>query len=176
MTLRIDRLRAEDWPRAGAIFAEGISTGLASFDTEVPSWERWDRAHLPDGRLAARTGGELVGWAALLPVSDRCCYTGVAEESVYVAEAARGAGVGARLLGALVERSEELGFWTLQAGVFVENRASIGLHEKCGFRLVGVRERLGRLRGVWRDVALMERRSQRVGIGNIEGPERVTGD
>jgi len=163
----IDELREEDWPRAALIFAEGIATGLASFDTEVPSWKRWDEAHLPGGRLAAReAGGELLGWAAMLPVSDRCCYAGVAEESVYIAEAARGSGVGTALLTALVERAEELGYWTLQAGIFTDNAPSIALHQKCGFRVVGVRERLGQLRGVWRDVALMERRSARVGSGS----------
>ncbi len=172
MRIRIDALRESDWPRAGAIFAEGLATGLASFDTEVPSWREWDAAHLAQGRLAARAvgadggaDGELLGWAALLPVSDRCCYAGVAEESIYVAEAARGEGVGRRLLQALVERSEELGIWTLQAGIFPDNEASIALHQSCGFRVVGVRERLGQLDGAWKDVALMERRSARVGNG-----------
>ena len=155
-------LRPDDWSVVCAIYEDGIRGGDATFETEPPSWERWDAAH-PELRLVAERDGAVVGWAALAPVSDRCCYEGVGEVSVYVAEAARGSGVGRTLLEALVERSERAGYWTLNAGVFPENEASIRLHAACGFRAVGVRERLGRLRGEWRDVVLLERRSAVVG-------------
>ena len=155
-------LRPEDWPRVAAVYAEGIRTGNATFETGVPSWEAWDAAHLAL-RLVTELNGEVAGWAALSPVSDRCCYSGVAEVSVYVAAPARGRGVGRALLDELVSRSEAAGTWTLQAGVFPENEASVALHLACGFRIVGVRERLGELNGVWRDVFMLERRSEVVG-------------
>ncbi len=155
-------LRPEDWPQVVAIFEEGIRTGVATFETAAPAWEAWDAAHGPL-RLVAERDGDVVGWAALSPSSARDCYRGVAEESVYVAGAARGSGVGRALLDALVARSEAAGIWTLQAGVFPENGASLRLHLGCGFRLVGVRERLGERDGVWRDVLLLERRSEVVG-------------
>jgi L-amino acid N-acyltransferase YncA len=129
----------------------------------VPAWQEWDRNHLPACRLVARRQGRVVGWAALAPVSRRQVYAGVAEVSLYVAASARGQGVGKALLQALVQASEEAGIWTLQAGIFPENTASIGLHRACGFRTVGIRERLGQLHGVWRDVVLMERRSEVAG-------------
>jgi L-amino acid N-acyltransferase YncA len=151
-------LDPKDWPAVRTIFEEGIATGQATFETEAPSWEDWDGAH--SMRLVAEEGGEVVGWAALAPYSARACYAGVAEESVYVAARARGGGVGRALLTALVDRSEQAGIWTLQAGVFPENRASVTLHLGCGFRLVGVLERIGRLNGEWRDVLLLERRSE----------------
>jgi L-amino acid N-acyltransferase YncA len=141
------------------IYADGIASGVATFETEVPTWEEWDRAHLADHRMLAREKGVAVGWAALAPVSARPIYAGVAEVSVYVAAAARGRGVGTALLAALVESSEAGGVWTLEAGVLPENAASVRMHERCGFRVVGRRERLGRMRGVWRDVLLLERRS-----------------
>jgi phosphinothricin acetyltransferase len=159
-TPTIATLGAGDWPAVRAIFAEGIATGDATFETQAPAWAEWDASHLADHRLVARLGGEVVGWAALSPVSDRCCYAGVAEDSVYVAARARGRGVGTALLAGLVERSERAGIWTLQAGIFPENAASVALHQRCGFRVVGVRERLGRLDGAWRDVLLLERRSE----------------
>jgi L-amino acid N-acyltransferase YncA len=145
-----------------AIYEDGIRSGHATFETEPPAWEDWDRAHR-DVRLVAERDGVVVGWAALSPVSSRCCYEGVGEVSVYVAAEARGAGLGRVLLDALVERSEQAGYWTLTAGVFPENEASLNLHRACGFRDVGKRERLGRLHGVWRDVVLLERRSTLVG-------------
>lgn len=148
----------EDWPEIAAIYAAGIATGNATFETEVPSWEAWDASH-PGLRLVAEDAGEVVGWATLTPVSSRCCYRGVGENSVYVAERARGRGVGRRLLEALVERAEADGFWTIETGVFPENTASVALHLRCGFRIVGTRERLGELDGVWRDVLFLERRS-----------------
>jgi phosphinothricin acetyltransferase len=154
-------MRTEDWPAAKAIFEEGIATGDATFETEAPSWEAWDASHLPDHRLVADEDGRVVGWTALSGYSDRCCYRGVAEVSVYVAEAARGRGVGRALLARAVSDSEQDGIWTLQAGIFPENAASVALHERCGFRVVGTRERLGQLNGRWRDVLLLERRSAR---------------
>jgi L-amino acid N-acyltransferase YncA len=155
-------LRPDDWPAVRTIYEEGIRSGDATFETETPSWERWDAAH-PELRIVAERVGSVVGWAALSPASARHCYRGVGEVSVYVAEEARGAGLGRTLLAELVGRSEQAGYWTLTAGVFLENEASIRLHEACGFREVGVRERLGELRGVWRDVVLLERRSTLIG-------------
>jgi len=162
-SVAIEPLAPSDWDAARQIYAEGIATGNATFETGIPSWESWDAAHRADARLAAREGGKLVGWAALSRVSERCAYGGVAEVSVYVAANARGRGVGRLLLEALVRASEDAGVWTLQAGIFPENRASLAIHEVCGFRVVGVRQKLGKLGGVWRDVALLERRSPRVG-------------
>ncbi len=159
----IEPLQPEHWQAVARIYAQGIATGNATFETEVPSWERWDASHLPDQRLVVLRAGELVGWAALSPVSDRCVYGGVAEESVYVAEEARGQGVGRALLEALVESSEAAGIWTIETGIFPENEASVRLHERVGFRVVGVRKRLGKHHGVWRDVLLLERRSPRIG-------------
>jgi phosphinothricin acetyltransferase len=155
-------LRPDDWPAVRAIYEDGIRGGDATFETEAPSWERWDAAH-PKPRVVAERDGVVVGWAALSPVSDRCCYEGVGDVSVYVSGSARGSGIGRALLEALVERSEQAGYWTLNAGVFPENEASIRLHKACGFREVGVRVRLGELHGVWRDVLLLERRSTLVG-------------
>jgi phosphinothricin acetyltransferase len=161
----IEPLQPPDWPEVRAIYVEGIETGTATFETDVPDWDEWDRSHLPHSRIVARAeGGEITGWAALSPVSDRCAYGGVAEVSVYVGASGRGRGLGRALLDALIRESEAAGVWTLQAGMFAENAASIALHEKCGFRVVGVRERLGALNGVWHDVVLMERRSPTVGV------------
>lgn len=162
--LRIEPMTAADWPAVRRIFEEGIATGNATFETEPPAWERWDASHLDGARLVARGGDGILGWAALSPVSDRCAYAGVAELSVYVATRARGMGVGRALLAALVEAAEDAGIWTLQTGIFPENLASLALHRRLGFREVGVRERLGRLRGRWRDVVLLERRSPRIGV------------
>ena len=139
------------------IFDEGIATRRATFETEAPSWQRWDGAHLPL-RLVAEDAGDVLGWAALSPYSERECYRGVAESSVYVSARARGRGVGSALMEGLVRASEEAGYWTLLAGIFPENVESIAVHRRCGFRVLGVHERLGRLDGEWRDVVLMERR------------------
>ena len=152
-------MKPTDWEAVRAIYVEGIATGNATFETEAPDYETWNRNHLNFARLVARTDAGVVGWAALAPVSSRQVYSGVAEVSVYVAEAARGMGVGIALLRSLIEESERNGIWTLQAGIFTENSASIALHERCGFRRVGRRERIGALKGVWRDVILLERRS-----------------
>jgi L-amino acid N-acyltransferase YncA len=160
----IEPMAAAHWDGVRRVYLEGIATGNATFETEAPSWEEWDRAHRSDCRVVALSeAGEVLGFAALSKVSDRCVYGGVAEVSVYVAGKARGAGLGRRLLDRLIQGSEEAGIWTLQAGVFPENAASIALHERSGFRVIGVRRRLGRLAGRWRDVALLERRSERVG-------------
>ena len=162
--MRIEPLTADDWPVVRTIYAEGIATGQATFETDVPDWPAWDAARLACCRLAARRGAVLVGWATLGPVSSRPVYRGVAEVSVYVAATARGQGIGRALLAALVVASEEAGLWTLQAGIFPENTASVALHERCGFRIVGRRERLGQMHGIWRDVLLLERRSTVTGV------------
>ncbi len=160
--MEVRHLRPDDWPEVARIYEEGISTGNATFETELPSWEAWDAAHLAEHRFVAERDGRVVGWVALLPVSERACYAGVAEVSLYVGEKARGQGVGARLLGAVLESSERAWIWTLQTGVFTENEASLRLLQRFGFRAVGTRERIGRLHGAWRDVVLLERRSDLV--------------
>jgi len=153
-------LRPGDWPEVSRIYADGIATGNATFETEVPSWEAWDAAHLPEHRFVARRDGRVLGWIALAPTSPRACYAGVAEVSAYVAAEARGTGLGKELLAAVISSSERGGIWTLQTGVFPENEASLGLLGRFGFRIVGTHERIGRLHGVWRDVVLVERRSE----------------
>jgi phosphinothricin acetyltransferase len=160
--VRVEALTAADWAAVSAIYAEGIETRNATFETQVPTWDEWDAAHLVEGRLVARRDDEVIGWAALSPVSGRCCYRGVVENSVYVARGAQSQGIGRALLNELVRLAEEAGFWTIQTGVFPENPASLQLHLSCGFRVVGVRERLGRLDGVWRDVVFLERRSKEI--------------
>lgn len=155
-------MRADDWPAVRAIYEDGICAGNATFEIEAPSWEAWDAAH-SELRLVAERDGAVAGWAALSNVSERCCYRGVGEVSVYVGAATRGLGVGRSLLEELVVRSEAAGYWTLQAGIFPENEASLRLHRACGFRDIGVRERLGELGGRWRDVVFLERRSEVVG-------------
>jgi L-amino acid N-acyltransferase YncA len=162
MGLAVEPMSASDWPQVAEIYRQGLETGHATFETEVPSYAAWDESHLEEARLVARVDGAIVGWAALSPVSDRCVYGGVAEDSVYVAPAAGGRGVGRALLAELVRRAESAGIWTLQAGIFPENAVSLTLHERCGFRIVGRRERLGKHRGVWRDVLLVERRSDAI--------------
>lgn len=163
--ITVDEMRPGHWDDVARIYAEGIATGQATFETTTPSWEAWDAAHLAAGRLVALEGGEIVGWAALARVSSREVYEGVAEVSVYVRDAHRGKGIGSLLLGRLIEESERQGIWTLQAGVFPENTASVRLHRNLGFRDVGLRERIGRLHGRWRDVLLLERRSGVAGSG-----------
>jgi L-amino acid N-acyltransferase YncA len=153
-------LRRGDWPEVSRIYAQGIATGNATFETEVRAWEAWDAAHLAEHRFVAERDGQVCGWIAASPVSSRCCYAGVAELSVYIGKEARGQGVGSELLAALIESSERAGIWTLQTGVFPENGASLALLQRFGFRAVGTQERIGRLHGVWRDVVLLERRSE----------------
>jgi L-amino acid N-acyltransferase YncA len=159
--VRIRELAPSDWPQVARIFAEGIATRNATFETQVPSWEAWDTAHLAEHRFVAEASDQVVGWIALAPVSSRCCYAGVAEVSAYVAEKARGLGVGTALVERLVASSERTDIWTLETGVFPENESSLALLRRFGFREVGVRERIGQLDGVWRDVVLMERRNER---------------
>lgn len=158
MTLR-------DWPAVAEIYRQGIESGNATFETEVPDWRSWDAARSPECRLVAEAGGAVIGYAALSPVSGRCVYGGVREAMIYIAAAVWGRGVGGRLLRRLVEESEGHGIWTLQAGIFPENAASIRIFEKAGFRILGTHEGLGRFHdGRWRDVVLMERRSGVVGV------------
>jgi L-amino acid N-acyltransferase YncA len=154
----------EHWSAVRAIYLQGIATGNATFERTAPEWEEWDRGRLSSCRLVALYRGEVVGWAALSPASKRAVYAGVAEVSVYVAEEARGLGVGRALLSALVSESEGNNIWTLQAGIFPENVESLELHKKLGFRIVGTRERLGLMNERWRDVVLVERRSAVVGV------------
>jgi L-amino acid N-acyltransferase YncA len=151
-------LLAEGWPAVRAIYLDGIRSGLATFETEAPSWEEWDRAHTL--RIVAERDDAVIGWAAAGPVSARRCYRGVLESSVYVATAARGQGVGHALMRELIDRSERQGVWTIQTSIFPENEASLDLHAKLGFRLVGIRDRVGRRDGLWRNTVLMERRSE----------------
>jgi len=160
MRIEVRDLRPSDWPEVARIYQEGIETGNATFETEVPSWQEWDAAHLGEHRLVAERDGAVAGWIALVPVSPRECYAGVAEVSAYVGEEARGEGVGSALLTAVIDSSERAGIWTLQTGVFPENDVSLRLLQRFGFRVVGTRERIGRLHGVWRDVVLVERRSE----------------
>jgi L-amino acid N-acyltransferase YncA len=161
--IAVATMQPGDWEQVRAIYLEGIATGNATFETEAPSWEKWDGAHVPAPRLVARHGRDatsaVIGWAALSAVSSRCVYAGVADESVYVAAAARGQGVGRILLATLCQAAEAAGIWTIQAGIFPENVGSLRLHEACGFRVIGRREKLGRHHGVWRDVLMLERRS-----------------
>jgi phosphinothricin acetyltransferase len=160
--MEIVTLGPEHWDDVARIYAEGIATGDATFETEVPSWEQWDAAHLPRHRFVAVADGRVAGWVAVSPVSGRCVYAGVVENSVYVAEEARGRGIGRALLTALVESTEAAGIWTIQTGIFPENSASLRVHEQAGYRVVGRRERIGQLNGVWRDVVFLERRSAAV--------------
>jgi L-amino acid N-acyltransferase YncA len=153
-------LKPDDWQAVAEIYWDGMRDGLATFETEVPTWEQWDAAHLPGQRIVAELLGEVVGWAALAPASKRRCYVGVAENSVYVARAARGLGIGRALLEALIASSEAAGIWMIQTSIFPENRASLALHERCGFRVVGTRERIAKRDGIWRDTVFLERRSQ----------------
>jgi L-amino acid N-acyltransferase YncA len=160
---KIGPMSADDWPDVVRIYREGIQSGHATFETEVPSWERWDAAHLPFARLVLTVEDVVKGWAALSKASARSVYSGVAEVSVYVASESRGQGFGIALLEALIRESEANGIWTLQASIFPENTSSIALHRRFGFREVGRRERIAKLHGVWRDTVLLERRSSVVG-------------
>jgi L-amino acid N-acyltransferase YncA len=156
--VEVRALLPDDWSAVADIYWDGMRGGLATFETEVPSWEVWDAAHLPEHRLVAVAGGEIVGWAALSPASSRRCYTGVVENSVYVAREAQGQGIGRLLLDALLKGARKEGLWTVQTSIFPENRASLALHERCGFRVVGVRERIARRDGIWRDTVFLEKR------------------
>lgn len=158
--MRIDALLPDDWPDVLRIYKEGIDVG--TFEELIPTWDEWDSGHLVWPRLVAREDGAILGWAALAPYSQRSCYRGVAENSIYIAREARGRGIGRALLERLCTEAEGAHIWTIQAGILSGNEASVSLHESCGFRVVGVREKLARKRGEWRDVILMERRSAQV--------------
>ena len=161
--MKITNLLPEHWDAVKTIYEEGIATGNATFQTEAPGWDDWNKDHSPKARLVAIENDTILGWAAITPVSGRCVYAGVGEVSVYVSAAARGKGIGKQLLLALIEATEKENFWTLQAGIFPENTASIAIHEACGFRVIGTRERIGKMKGVWRDTVLLERRSSVTG-------------
>jgi L-amino acid N-acyltransferase YncA len=163
MEFTLDALTPDDGEAVLAIYQEGIATGQATFETEAPQWPDWNAGHLPCCRLAARAAGRLIGWAALSPVSRRRCYAGVAEVSIYVAADWRGRGVGTALLREIITASERNGIWTLQGGLFPENTGSLRMQERCGFRIVGRRERVAQHHGVWRDTLITERRSSVVG-------------
>jgi phosphinothricin acetyltransferase len=164
MDILINEMRAEDWKQVRHIHMEGLATGQASFEVDAPTWKEWDEAHHKHSRLVVRRRGSIVAWAALAPVSRRKCYAGVAEFSLYVAAAHRGKGIGKRLLEAVIESSERQGIWSLYGSTFLENTASIEMQLACGFRVVGVRERIGLHHGVWRDTVITERRSKIVGV------------
>lgn len=151
------------WPAVAQIYKQGVDTGFATFEKEIPSYEQWNKNHISSCRLVALRDHKIVGWAALSPVSVRRVYRGVAEVSIYIAKSERGSGIGNLLMEELIASSEKAGFWTLQSGIFPDNKASIKLHEKAGFRFLGRRERVGQLDGVWKDNLLFERRSKIVG-------------
>ncbi len=162
--MEIVQLTESQYDAVAAIYQDGIETGNATFESEAPGWVAWDKNHLKHSRLCALVDGKIAGWAAVSPVSGRCVYGGVAEVSVYVGYAFRGQAIGKALLLELIRSSEANGIWTLQSGVFPENIASIAIHEACGFRKVGFREKVGQMRGIWRDTVLFERRSKVVGL------------
>ncbi len=163
-TLKTREMQSSDWNAVAKIYAEGIATGYATFEKNIPTYESWNNAHLPMCRLVAVKNSNVMGWAALSPVSSRCVYGGVAEVSIYVSEKYKGHGVGSMLINKLISQSEDKGFWTLQSGIFPENESSIALHKKAGFRYIGRREKVGQLNGIWKDNLLFERRSKSVGI------------
>jgi phosphinothricin acetyltransferase len=162
--ITISTMLPQHWEAVKTIYEQGIATGNATFQTAAPSYQSWDEAHIKTCRLVATLNNEIVGWAALSAVSSRCVYEGVAEVSVYIATNARGKNIGSMLLQELITQSEQNNFWTLQSGIFPENKASIALHEKHGFRILGYREKIGKMGNLWRDTVIMERRSKTVGI------------
>lgn len=165
MEYRIEEMRASDWKQVRNIYLEGIKTGIATFQTEAPAWENWDKGHLADCRLVARSEKGILGWVALSPTSARNCYAGVVEVSIYIGEKYKGQGIGTTLMKSVIEQSEEKGIWTLYCAIIGENKPSITLHKKSGFREIGIRERIAKTGdGIWHDVVLMERRSKLVGM------------
>lgn len=164
MEFVIDEMKSGDWKQVLQIYKEGIETGDATFEKDIPTFDSWISNHISGCSIVARKNDKILGWAALSPTSNRKVYSGVNEVSIYVSEECRGKGIGITLFKKLIDLSEDKGTWTLQAGIFPENKVSIDLHKKCGFRIVGIREKIGEMNGVWRDVVLMERRSKKVGI------------
>lgn len=165
MDYKIDEMVSSDWKQVSKIYLEGIKTGKATFQTEVPNYEEWNNGHIKLCRVVARLGNNILGWGALSPTSSRCVYKGVAEVSIYIGENHRGKGIGKNILKSLIGLSEGNGFWTLQSGIIRENISSIKLHEKCGFREIGIREKVAKMKnGKWHDVVFMERRSTVIGI------------
>lgn len=162
--MNVREMSPHDWESVSKIYQEGIDTGIATFEQQIPTYEHWDKAHIQSCRLVAEENGILLGWAALSPVSSRCVYGGVGEVSIYVGNKSRGKGVGKALMKKLIDESEKAGFWTIQSGIFPENKGSIRLHEQMGFRFIGKRERVGKIQGVWKDNLLFEKRSNQVGI------------
>ena len=165
MEYKIENMVQSDWAQVANIYLEGIKTEIATFQTEVPILEDWNNSHISSCRLVARLGENILGWAVLSKTSNRCVYAGVAEVSIYIGEKYKGQGIGTALLTNLIKLSEENGFWTLQSGIISDNLASIALHKKCGFREIGIREKVGKMNNKnWLDVVLMERRSKIVGL------------
>jgi phosphinothricin acetyltransferase len=162
--MKIRKMTSKDWDAVSKIYSEGIATGFATFETSIPTYDSWDAAHMKSCRLVATENENIIGWAALSPVSSRCVYGGIGEVSVYVGNQARGKGVGKLLLQSLIKESEAEGLWTIQSGIFPENLGSIELHKKVGFRYIGKRERVGKLHGIWKDNLLFERRSKTIGV------------
>ena len=162
--MKIEPLMSTHWPEVKLIYEQGIATGHATFQTAAPEWEEWNKSHISSPRLVMMDENKVLGWAALTAVSGRCVYAGVAEVSVYVASQAQGRGIGKQLLQQLIIESEQQNFWTLQAGIFPENKASLHIHEQLGFRILGSRERIGKMNGVWRNTVFLERRSKITGL------------
>ncbi|MFC0274057.1 GNAT family N-acetyltransferase [Metabacillus herbersteinensis] len=159
MDYQLEKMVDSDWDQVISIYLEGIATGNATFETDAPSWESWDRSHSKTCRVVAKAENIVLGWVALSPVSGRCVYAGVADVSIYIRSTNKGLGIGSALLRTIIDLSEKEGFWTLQSGIFPENIPSLKIHKKEGFRVVGVRESIGKPNGVWRDVVLLERRN-----------------
>ena len=161
--IKFRKLEEKDWTHVSEIYKQGLDTENATFQLEVPSWSDWNNGHLISCRIIAEIDTKIIGWAALSPVSSRCVYGGVAEVSVYVSNDFSGQQIGTKLLNKLILESEENGIWTLQSSIFPENKASLKIHKKLGFREVGYREKIGKMKGVWRDTILLERRSSKIG-------------
>lgn len=165
MEIIIEKMKETDWLEVASIYLEGINSGNATFQTEVASWNEWDKNHCKNCRIVMKSDTKVIGWASISKISQREVYSGVGEVSIYFASKYRGKGLGKELLEALISRSEQYGYWTLQSGIFPENKASLALHKKCGFRELGVRKNLGRsVSGEWRSVVFLERRSEKVGV------------
>ena len=162
--MEIKPITKDNFSEVIEIYKQGLATNIATFQNDSPQWEEWDKGHLDFCRISIFDNNKMLGWTALTSVSSRCVYAGVAEVSIYIAQDERGKGIGKTLLTELIQQSEENGIWTLQSGIFAENESSIKLHEKCGFRLVGYREKIGKKNGIWKDNVLMERRSKNIGI------------